>query len=106
MVPRLASLAASLFVLAVAGAPVAHAQMYKWVDERGVTNYSNEPPPKGVTAQRVGPVQDRMSTYSPPPSTSASTGASQPDAMRERVQELERQLEQERRLRGSAVIDD
>jgi hypothetical protein len=33
----------ALFAAALAGAPVA-AQTYKWVDERGVTNYGEKPP--------------------------------------------------------------
>ena len=45
-------------LLLVALASVAQAQTYKWVDERGVVNYSNTPPPKGAKAQ---PVQDRIS---------------------------------------------
>jgi hypothetical protein len=42
--------------LAIAFALVAlpaWSQVYRWVDERGVVNYSNEPPPRGVQASKV-----------------------------------------------------
>ena len=92
-------LIAGLSMLGSASASAA--QLYKWVDERGVTNYSNEPP----RGQKVTPVQDRMSTYSiaPAPGASASTGASAPDPMRERAQTLERQIELERQQRAIAA---
>ena len=61
------------------------AEVYRWTDERGIVNYSNEPPPKGATAKDVRTVEDRLSIYTPeklperapasaqkaPPSTSA-----------------------------------
>ena len=50
-----------LFALAVLLAPMAHAETYKWVDERGVVNYSNTPPPAAAKAAR--PIPDRVSTY-------------------------------------------
>lgn len=31
-----------------------HAAMYYWVDENGVKNFSNDPPPKGVKYKTVG----------------------------------------------------
>ena len=40
-------------------------QLYKWVDERGVTNYSNQPPADPKAAKTVRPVEDRLSVYSP-----------------------------------------
>jgi len=36
MIPRCASIAVSLCALSLLGVASAHAQMYKWVDERGV----------------------------------------------------------------------
>src|SRR5688572_17488694 len=52
-------------ILLLASAPTAAGEMYKWVDERGVVNYSNEPPPKtkGATAPTI--VEDRVSVYTP-----------------------------------------
>ena|SRR5690349_15342063 len=60
----------ALLLLATA-APLAQAQTYKWVDERGVVNYSNTPPPKAAKAQ---PVEDRISVYAADP-TPAQAGA-------------------------------
>ena len=52
-------LAATLSLLATA----ALAQVYKWVDEKGVTNYSNEAPAK--PGRNVTVVEDRISVYTP-----------------------------------------
>lgn len=41
------------------------AQIYKWVDERGVTNYSNHRPTAGTDEGPVAVVKDRVSVYSP-----------------------------------------
>lgn len=43
----------------------AAAEIYKWVDERGVTHYSDQPPPAG--AQRLAIAGDRVSVYTPHP---------------------------------------
>jgi hypothetical protein len=52
-------------ILAAMAAP-AFAQVYKWVDERGVTHYG-ERPPQGAKASEV---QDKLA--SPPPSREAA----------------------------------
>jgi hypothetical protein len=51
------------FLLAF-GAISVHAQTYKWVDERGVVNYSNTPPSSGATPSMAQSVPDRVSSYS------------------------------------------
>ena len=62
-----------LLALLLAAAPLAHAETYKWVDERGVVNYSNAPPPEAakspVPAQTI---PDRVSTYQTDPATNQS----------------------------------
>jgi hypothetical protein len=40
-------------LLALACASVAEAQVYRWVDEEGVTHLSSEKPPAGVKAERI-----------------------------------------------------
>ena len=45
--------------------PAAHAETYKWVDEKGVVNYSNTTPPSA--AKKIQPVADRISTYDSDP---------------------------------------
>jgi hypothetical protein len=52
-------------LLLMALAPAAQAETYKWVDEKGVVNYSNTPPPK---AAKAATVPDRISAYTPDPS--------------------------------------
>ena len=49
-------------VLIALGAPLAQAETYKWVDEKGVVNYSNTPPPN---ASKAATVPDRISNYTP-----------------------------------------
>lgn len=41
------------------------AQLYKWVDERGQVNYSNQLPVDSKSADKVAVVEDRVSVYSP-----------------------------------------
>jgi hypothetical protein len=45
-------LATALLTALLAAAP-AWAQVYRWVDEKGTVNYSNETPPPGVNAAKV-----------------------------------------------------
>jgi len=54
-----------LLALALILIPAAHAETYKWVDEKGVVNYSNTPP--SSAAKKIQPVADRISTYDPDP---------------------------------------
>jgi hypothetical protein len=43
----------------------ASAELYKWVDERGVTNYSGDPPPPAATANKLARVENKISVYTP-----------------------------------------
>jgi hypothetical protein len=56
-----------LLALSLLLASAAHAETYKWVDERGVVNYSNTPPP--AAAKKATQIADRVSTYEPDPAT-------------------------------------
>lgn len=90
-----------VLVAILASAP-ASAQIYKWVDERGVTNYSNQPPTDPDAAKKLAIVEDRISVYTPDKALmraieAARQGSNQ--ALSERVASLERQLEAERRAR-------
>ncbi len=63
---RLRHLAELVTVLAAAlAAPGVSAELYKWVDERGVINYSDQPPADPKTASKLTTVEDRVSVYSP-----------------------------------------
>lgn len=55
-------LLALIFLLA----PAAQAETYKWVDEKGVINYSNTPPPAAAKAPQA--IAERVSTYETDPS--------------------------------------
>jgi hypothetical protein len=55
-------LVACAAILAAAPAP---AELYKWVDERGVTNYSNEPPAAAAIARKLARVESTISVYTP-----------------------------------------
>ena len=55
----------ALVLIALLVAPLAQAETYKWVDEKGVVNYSNAPPPN---ASKAATVPDRISNYTPDPS--------------------------------------
>ncbi|MBV9189688.1 MAG: DUF4124 domain-containing protein [Betaproteobacteria bacterium] len=58
-----------LLLALLAAAPFAQAETYKWVDERGVVNYSNTPPASGATPAVAQAVSDRVSTYQTDPQT-------------------------------------
>ena len=60
-----AALPAVIGTVAWSVIPVDAAEVYRWIDERGIVNYSNEPPPKDATAKDVRTVEDRLSVYTP-----------------------------------------
>ena len=41
------------FIAGIVPALTACAEVYKWVDQNGVTNYSNERPPETVVARKL-----------------------------------------------------
>ena len=87
-----------LIVLALA-APLAAAQTYKWVDENGVTNYSNRPPPASGAKFVVRNVEDRLSVV---PSEPAGANLAAP-AVYQRLQALEAEWLQRQRLMATAA---
>jgi hypothetical protein len=68
-----------LLALTLAIAPTAQAETYKWVDERGVVNYSNTPPPGAAKASQK--IAERVSTYEPEPQRVAYLTPSPYEAM-------------------------
>jgi len=54
-------------ILAFPAGTTASAQVYKWVDERGQVNYSNQLPADPKLAGRAATVEDRVSVYTPDP---------------------------------------
>jgi hypothetical protein len=53
------ALTSGAFLAIAAAAIPATAQVYRWVDARGVVNYTNVPPPNGVQATRVEVAEPR-----------------------------------------------
>jgi uncharacterized protein DUF4124 len=90
-----------------AATPALSAELYKWVDERGVTNYSNQPPADPGAAKNLGPVEGNLSVYSPDPALGRAVAAYRQESNRrglaERVEYLERELAAERRARQYAA---
>ena len=103
---RLRALAVVLVAVLPLVAPATAAQLYKWVDERGVTNYSSEPPADPGAAKKLLPVEGNLSVYSPDPALKRSTETDRRDgnrALEARIASLERQLEVERLARQYAA---
>jgi Domain of unknown function (DUF4124) len=49
-------------IIAALGAPpLAHAQIYKWIDENGITTYGNKPPPGAAGLARFTDGGSRLS---------------------------------------------
>ena len=63
----IARLASAAFLAAGLGAPALHAETYKWIDEKGVVNYSNAPPPGAKSVKALKTVEERISVYQPDP---------------------------------------
>lgn len=92
-------------VVVLAVAP-AWAQVYKWVDQRGVTHYSDQAPPKQGTVRKLDIVTDRLSVYTQDPSLIRSSEHLGSDpALSERIDRLERQLQSERQARQYAAAE-
>jgi len=76
-------LRALLLLLAAAWALPAGAETFKWVDEHGVVNYSNNPPPVAAAGRKLARVEDRVSTYESDPAllraVAARAAAPRPD---------------------------
>lgn len=66
MLPNRLAMKAVMLAAMLAAAP-AWAEVYKWVDQNGVTNYSNEPPADPATVRKRLAVEDRLSVYTPDP---------------------------------------
>jgi hypothetical protein len=86
-------------VLSLAAAQ-ASAQVYKWVDEKGVVNYSNEAPADRKAAQ-LDPKASRLSVIGTDDTQKRSANASE-TALTEKIDRLERKLDAERYARSMA----
>ena len=105
MTPRTLIRLTIVLVTTLAAAP-ACAQLYRWVDERGVTNYSDQPPADPKAAKKLAPVGDRISIYTPDKAFMQAVEAfrqKSTQASAERIASLERELEAERWARQRAA---
>lgn len=91
----------SAFAAIFLAAP-AFAQVYKWVDERGVVNYSNEAP-ASRNSTVLDPKSVRVSTYSTeeaPKSAPGTLTTTNDRSLSEKIDRLERKLDAERYARS------
>jgi hypothetical protein len=65
-VKALVVLRAALLSLPLVACPLC-AETYKWVDEKGVTNYSGSPPANVELAKKAQVIEERLSIYTPDP---------------------------------------
>ena len=76
----------------------ASAQVYKWVDEKGVVNYSSQPPTE-QKATLLDPNSVSVSSYTPDETltrAATTTPSANERALAERIASLERRLDAER----------
>ena len=86
------------------GAAPCLAQVYKWVDEKGVVNYSNEAPTDRKATQ-LDPKNARVSIIGTDDSTKQSAtaqGSVNERVLAEKIDRLERKLDAERYARSAA----
>lgn len=84
----------------------AHAEVYKWVDKNGVTNYAAEAPKEVRATKKVDVVEERLSVYAPDAAVTgaSATASSQAErAVADKIDSLQRQLDAERLARQNAV---
>jgi hypothetical protein len=92
-----------LLVASLAAAPAVHAQVYKWVDEKGVVNYSSAPPPKGKGVVKLEDDNGRVTTIPAPVRRDDPATAADP-ALRQRVEQLEREAAAQRQSAAQQEI--
>jgi hypothetical protein len=98
--PLFASTGTVLIVLA--SAPAA-ADLYRWVDARGVVNYSNVPP-QGVKAKQIAETQPTVSVIPPPEKPPEVQQAQREAALLRRIEQLEEELAALRRAPATTVV--
>jgi hypothetical protein len=86
--PLLAS--AGTVLIALASGP-AVADLYRWVDAKGVVNYSNVPP-QGVKAKQIAETQPTVSVIPPPERPPEVQQAQREAALLRRIEQLEEEL--------------
>jgi uncharacterized protein DUF4124 len=82
---------------------VAHAQLYKWVDENGHTQYSDRPPPAGVKSEMLS--KGKQATVPPPvaPKPGATAASKELDLKKRQLTAEEKQKEEEQKAKEQAA---
>lgn len=89
------------WLLVLATSPL-YAQVYKWVDEKGVVNYSNEAPANSKATQ-LDPKASRLSIVGADDAQKRTMAASASESvLSEKIDRLERKLDAERYARSVA----
>jgi hypothetical protein len=99
---RVFPLYAGTVLAALASGPVA-ADLYRWVDARGVVNYSNVPP-KNVKAKQIAETQPTVSVIPPPENPPEVQQAQREAALLRRIEQLEEELAALRRAPATTVV--
>lgn len=93
-------------VCAIFSAAPAWAQIYKWVDDHGVVNYSNQPP-ANRKVKELDTSAIPVSIYeAEKPGHRAAAARSEAASLSDKIDRLERQLEAEREARQYAAAAD
>lgn len=109
--PRRAQLSALMLLLLASGhlafaATPASSQIYKWMDDRGVVNYGNQPP-ENRNAKELDTSAITLSIYeAPKPRQVAATAGSEVASLSKKIDKLERQLEAEQQARRDTAEAD
>jgi len=83
-----ASIICWAIISALALPQLAHAQIYKWVDENGVTTYGNKPPPSAAGLTRLTDGGSRLSVI--PSARAEPAYAARERALESRIARVER----------------
>ena len=77
-----------------------NAAMYYWVDENGVKNFSNDPPPKGVEYKKVG---EAVSSETPADEQTQAKETEALDALIKDLDETEKENEEAEKLKRQSL---
>jgi hypothetical protein len=97
--------ATSLVVLlALAAAPAVPAEIYRWVDEKGMVNYGAKPPEGAKKVKQLDQDAVTVSTVPAPPPPSAQRQRQRELALEARIERLERELYELERARSAVPV--
>jgi len=92
-----AALAGAIVALALVASPMAHAGVYKWVDEKGVTHYSDKMPPEYVNRGAVEMSKTGMTIRKTDPAPTAEQLKARAEEEAKKREAAKAEVEQKRR---------